>query len=236
MYQFCRYTVRNDSSLRTCHRPPCLPMAQEDTFGCFLKKRLEQTLCTYKSPWRLVVYADEVTPGNALKAPGNALKAANYRRVLCWSFLDFCRRCYRSAQVSLVQRRRRPHSAAQVLPEGFLCTARFASQTLSHGQRVLFAKLSVLLADEAALKHSVESEGAAGFLFCARCSNVVPHESRLVDVRRQQRCGYLRRAQTLLSSGSTPTRAPGSCFVTCRSKRPSEPGTVQRTGERPAHG
>ena len=171
--------------------PPALlaHLAQQDAFGGFLKKRLEQTPCTHEAPWRLVVYADEVTPGNALKP-------LNTRRIqaLYWTFLDFgphgmaaealwmplC--CLRSHLCSAIggltvlwRRLLKVFFAPHDLRAG-LCL-----QTPG-GPHVLFAKLEVLVADEAALKHSVESKGAAGVLFCMRCSNVVPHKSRLGDV------------------------------------------------------
>eukprot|EP00435_Cladocopium_sp_Y103_P073400 s839_g43.t1 len=40
-----------------------------------------------------------------------------------------------------------------------------------------FSELSILIADEVAIKQSIESKGAAGKLFCCRCSNVVSKSS-----------------------------------------------------------
>ena len=42
---------------------------------------------------------------------------------------------------------------------------------------MFFSKLSILIADEVAIKQSIESKGAAGKLFCCRCSNVISKHS-----------------------------------------------------------
>ena len=46
---------------------------------------------------------------------------------------------------------------------------------------MLYGRLGIFVADEAALKHTVESKGAAGVVFCMRCSNVVSHNSSAAD-------------------------------------------------------
>ena len=46
---------------------------------------------------------------------------------------------------------------------------------------MLYGRLGIFVADEAALKHTVESKGAAGVVFCMRCSNVVSYNSSAAD-------------------------------------------------------
>ena len=172
--------------------PPALlaHLAQQDAFGGFLKKRLEQTPCTHEAPWRLVVYAEEVTPGNALKP-------LNTRRIqaLYWTFLDFGPRGMAAEALWMPLCCLTSHLCRSISGLAVLCNCLlkvfFAPRDLRAGlclqtpggQHVLFAKLlEVLVADEAALKHTVESKGAAGVLFCMPCSNVAPHKSRSGDV------------------------------------------------------
>ena len=52
-------------------------------FAAFLLDKLRQTPCSPESPWRLVMYSDEV-------APGNPLATLNYRKfqAMYWSFLE----------------------------------------------------------------------------------------------------------------------------------------------------
>ena len=57
----------------------------------------------------------------------------------------------------------------------------FGQHSFEHGIMIsyrgeaflFFSQLSILIADEVAIKQSVESKGAAGKLFCSRCSNVI---------------------------------------------------------------
>ena len=57
----------------------------------------------------------------------------------------------------------------------------FGQHSFEHGIMIsyrgeaflFFSQLSILIADEVAIKQSVESKGAAGKLFCCRCSNVI---------------------------------------------------------------
>ena len=61
----------------------------------------------------------------------------------------------------------------------------FGQHSFEHGIMIkyrddsfmFFSKLSILIADEVAIKQSVESKGAAGKLFCCRCSNVISKHS-----------------------------------------------------------
>ncbi|CAE7508984.1 UBC6 [Symbiodinium sp. CCMP2592] len=47
----------------------------------------------------------------------------------------------------------------------------------------IFLDLKILVADEAAIKQSIEGKGASGTVFCCRCSNVVAARSTVSDMR-----------------------------------------------------
>ena len=48
---------------------------------------------------------------------------------------------------------------------------------LQNSNFMFFSDLSILVADEVALKQSLENKGSAGKLFCCRCSNVISKSS-----------------------------------------------------------
>ena len=54
------------------------------SFNAFWKSRLDEFVSSPEKPWRLIVYTDEITPGNALSC-------SNVRKCLCiyYSFLEF---------------------------------------------------------------------------------------------------------------------------------------------------
>ena len=47
----------------------------------------------------------------------------------------------------------------------------------------IFLDFKILVADEAAIKQSIEGKGASGTVFCCRCSNVVAARSAVSDMR-----------------------------------------------------
>ena len=184
-----------DGSGRTVNLPYIAPaallahIAQQPTFGHFLCLKLLECPSTYEAPWGLCVYADEITPGNALNP-------VNWRRqqAIYWSLKNFgahglscetlwfplcCLRSHLCSEIGgltvLWKHMMRlfcegPHN----LHAGLIL------QTPA-GSRVLFARLAVLIADEAAIKHSLENKGASGTLFCVRCSSVVAARSGLSE-------------------------------------------------------
>ena len=165
-------------------------LAEQPQFGSFLAAALRASPGSYETPWTLCVYADEVSPGNALKP-------VNWRRqwAVYWSLREFgpdglaCENLWfplcvlRSHLTSAVggltvlwtHALRKFFGAPHNLRAGVLLET-------PEGQHVLFAKLGILIADEAAIKHSLENKGASGTLFCVRCSNVVPDRTGLNEV------------------------------------------------------
>ena len=64
-----------------------------------------------------------------------------------------------------------------------LCAAaRFSIHVRPCNQpHIVFGRLGVLVADESALKHSMENKGASGSLFCVRCTNIIDHKNAVAD-------------------------------------------------------
>ena len=162
--------------------------AQQKEFGEFLIRRLQDVPSTFQTPWRIAVYCDEVTPGNNLKSKNFRKTQAVY-----WSYLGFGQRgltaealwfpllvlrsqlCNDLGGMSVVWK----HALRLFFQEHDHRMGWFLETP--HGGITLYADLGVMIADEAALKQSVENKGASGVVFCMRCSNVVRHDLMDVD-------------------------------------------------------
>ena len=145
----------------------------------------------YDRPWGLIFYADEVTPGNSLKAN-------NTRKLQCiyWSISEFGSRGLSSEALWFPLTCLRSHHCSSI--GGLTCLWRlmlrlfFTDHDMRKGIVVntpeggyfpLFLDFKILVADEAAIKQSIEGKGASGTVFCCRCSNVVAARSTVSDRR-----------------------------------------------------
>ena len=136
-----------------------------------------------ESPWKLVWYHDETTPGNIL-----ALDPTRKSTAIYWSFaelgfealskecfwmlggiLRYAHACEISGGMSCVFA---SHSRSFFGPEHNVATSGFTVHT-HQGSVVIFARLGTVVADEAALKAAWSLKGASGLRPCAICSNVV---------------------------------------------------------------
>ncbi|CAE7763757.1 unnamed protein product [Symbiodinium sp. CCMP2592] len=169
----------------------CLPAflhhacAKLTGFSQFFLRRLQE--CPCRSPneaWRAAIYNDEV-------APGNQLKGNNSRKIQVWymAWLEYGQDhlFYEELWMPLLMIR----SNLVKLVEGGLSavTARLVQHSfrgvhnLESGillsfpghedSRMFFGKPTVLLADESALKHMLDTKGASGTVPCTFCANVV---------------------------------------------------------------
>ena len=156
-------------------------------FAAFFQRRLGQHASTPESPWQICLYADEITPGNPLKA-------SNTRKVWAFylSFAEFgaearCQEdmwfCVCLARTSVVQKMRGGLSELTNLLVQSLHRQLAAGCLLTiSGERVMFfATVQTMVADEAALKAAFAVKGASGIVPCALCSNVVSRRSGLEE-------------------------------------------------------
>ena len=146
------------------------------------------------NPWRLIVYNDEVTAGNIMKADNKRKATAFY-----FAFHEFglslrdedawlCNAVIPYDKVKLVE------GGLSCVLKHFLKEMFEGADSFSNGVAfeaevplMIFAKLSNLLADEAALKASFQTKGHSGLRPCLLCKNVVMKgELRLHDAT-----GYL---------------------------------------------
>ena len=159
-------------------------MCSHQQFAGFLMQKTGLAVCKHDVPWKLIVYSDEVTPGNALKTK-------NLRKVQCvyWSLQQLGHRALASESLWFPVVAIRSQVCAEIggmtvlwkhILELFFSDHDWRAGLFLNtpcGNVTLFAKLGIVVADELGLKQTVESKGASGLVFCVRCSNIVKHDN-----------------------------------------------------------
>ena len=148
------------------------------------------------SPWRLVCYFDELTPGQALRPDNKRKTMAVYAsfaelgpQLLCRSEFWFTIAVARTDIIRQVEGGW-SRMLRDLLRTSLLGEASLPSGVVLHiGEPTLFfARLSNIIADEAALKAALDCKGSSGLRCCPGCRNVMLRGSDLAS-----RCpsGYL---------------------------------------------
>ena len=168
-----------------------------------VRSLLQQRPNTPDTPWRLVLYSDEITPGNQV-----AHKNPRKTWAIYYSFLEFGP-LLGSEDFWLTGLLLSTETVKQINggwssvirqfcrmlwgPDGLDMEVGGISIVFEGGRgRVqLFVKLGVLLADEAALNSMLHSKGASGLKCCACCQNVFDAKTDRLSVR-QSEWGVLR--------------------------------------------
>ena len=143
-----------------------------------------------QSPFEIIAYADEITPGNALKHD-------NQRKVQCiyWAWKQHGVQRLSNERFWFVLGMARSDTVKRLpgkMSEFFkLAMLKFFTPIdirqgiLLHfpgsERKVLFGDLGIILADEVAIKEVLDCKGAAGSLPCPLCRNVVDHKSDLAS-------------------------------------------------------
>ncbi len=153
-------------------------------FRRFLTRVWTKCPCSYARPWKLVIYSDEVLPGNQLKH-------VNLRKLqtIYWSILEFGSHALsleafwftltviRSSVVSrisggmsaifrILMAAFHDSSVADFLEGG-------VQVQLDHGPEIIVCRISTMISDLCALKQVIENKGTSGTIFCAECRNVL---------------------------------------------------------------
>ena len=156
-----------------------------DLKSLFMEK-LRATPCTMATPWRCILYCDEITPGNVLRPDNRRKMQAFYfsflelgPEALCHAEVWFPLAVVRSVAVKTI-----PGKLSAVtrmlLRSMFVGTQGLSSAgvmlDVGDSPFLFFAKLSNIVGDEAALKAVWSSKGAAGLLPCMFCKNVTTRQ------------------------------------------------------------
>ena len=149
-------------------------------FSRFFNDRHVHDTSTAGRPWRIVFYADEITPGNVLR-PGNPRKIWG----IYWSMVELGATCLSHEfgwhTLCCVRTHILKELSLTVIVRHLLKTFEpfNIGVSLPGVAALVVARVAIVLADEAALKSLFEFKGASGLLPCPLCSNVVLRSSDL---------------------------------------------------------
>ena len=179
-----------EQHLTIAHPLALLWVASSDSssFSAFLQQKLKDHPPSLEKPWNLVIYTDEVTPGNPLATLNKRKFHALY-----WSFLEFgvnalskeeswfCAITEYSVLVSAFHAGL-SQVVAVVLKQFFSEGVNLAStgMLLPFGGR-LWAKLGGVLQDGGAHKSVWHARGDGASKFCLLCKNLFHEKSGIID-------------------------------------------------------
>lgn len=164
---------------------------QPGTFHEFMLERLQQCPCSLESPWQLLLYSDEVTPGNVLGEARRKLwviytsfrqfGAIGLQKESCW----FPVLCVRTSVVNQIDDGMSQLTAA-ILKHIFVASPCQVQQGFfmkcPQGNPHFFAfTMGSVLQDGAAHKLMYGCRGDAGTRFCFICMNLVAERACLVQ-------------------------------------------------------
>ena len=163
---------------------------RSSAFADFLAGRLAQHPSSVHRPWRLILYSDEVSPGNQLKHH-NARKTQTIYyswfelgpQALSADIMWFTLTCVRSSVVNSIGGMT---ALFRQISDLFCQAPNFILGLLLtlHGQAgnvEFFSRISCMISDEAALKAALANKGATGLVFCCLCQNALDHKSALAE-------------------------------------------------------
>jgi hypothetical protein len=157
-------------------------------FSKFFKEILSRKPCTRDHPIKVIVYSDEVTPGNQLRHQNARKIQVCYWSLECfgltnlsnerlWFILSICR----SDVVKELPGKMSQFMkiSMQMFMEPYDLRSGIILDFFDGSKATIFGRVSILLGDEAALKETLDCKGAAGTFFCALCANICDHKSQL---------------------------------------------------------
>jgi hypothetical protein len=162
--------------------------AKTKYFGALLSSAAARSPPTFAKPWRIIIYSDEITPGNAMKPHNSRMLQAVY-----WSFVEFGAAALahedfwltavtlKSTEVLKIDGGMSAVTAS-ILKHFFGDAGRNLQQcgiTLYPPDTAplrLHAYFCLMLADESALHQTWMHMGASGVKLCVQCMNIVPRD------------------------------------------------------------
>ena len=179
--------------------PHCV--AECEGFRNVLAAALEETPCTYARPWHIVLYFDDITPGNPLKLENMMKHTALYvgfaelREALrleeAWLTIGVLRVSVAKKVVGGIANAIRILLRATLLGPDNVRTAGIPIR-IGVAVHVIFLQFGKLLADEAAGKCVWDVKGASGLRPCFDCKNVTLIEAgRAGGMVRHDAANYL---------------------------------------------
>jgi hypothetical protein len=157
---------------------------RSNDFAEFVEDALQRRPPSLSRKWEVVVYCDEVVPGNQLEHDNRRKGQAIY-----WSFKDFggpalgCEHLWFVLGIVRSNIVNRIAGGMSALMRMLLLTFFDQEANIYYGVPVqtrssvhmLCAKIGCVIGDHDALKQTFQNKGASGTLFCMCCRNVVAH-------------------------------------------------------------
>ena len=171
-------------------------ISESRSFAETVLRKMQTCPNTHANPWHIVLYVDEITPGNVLR-PDNRRKL----HAFYYSFKELGREilCHAEAWLPVAVLRNvickevsgKLSAAMRILLRRFFVGPQAFHNAgvvlnLPGAPTVFFAQLGNILGDESALKSIWSSKGAAGLLPCILCKNICTHGLQAHDAS-----GYL---------------------------------------------
>ena len=163
-----------------------------DNFRRFMKQALLATPPSHTKPWSVVLYSDEVTPGNPL-----AINNPRKFQSIYWSFLEFGASALSHEEswfIATIELSKLVNTLSAGLSQLFKEVIKLffkpgSFHFMESGMNIeidgevfrLFAKIGVVLQDGGAHKAVWLSRGDGASRFCLLCKNMFTDDSELVD-------------------------------------------------------
>ena len=136
--------------------------------------------CTPQNPWGIIIYNDEISPGNQLLHHNPRKVQAFYysfiefgAEALYSEFLWFTLTVARSDEVGEIE----GWSFGIFSTDLMLSFDAWGSEGFVCGNIIIWARIKMLVCDEAALKATLDVKGAGGNLPCFKCSNILSRKA-----------------------------------------------------------
>ena len=156
-------------------------------FGDYLQSKMREHPPSPQAPWGIIIYSDEVNPGNQLKHDNKRKTQAIYWAFVEWGPQGLCREALWFVLTVVRSSVVKDMGGMGVLLR-YLLEAAFVNNTnfkhgvsLHRGEQafLLFASFRIFVSDESALRSTWDVKGASGLLPCMFCRNAVLHRSGL---------------------------------------------------------
>jgi hypothetical protein len=149
-------------------------ITQSPKLAAFFQEKLAANPCSINNPWSIVVYNDEITPGDQLQHHNARKTQAFY-----YSFLEFGAEALSSEFLWFTLSATRSDDVSEISGLSFGIFAKvqmMAFEAWSNigfqcGSIIIWAKVKLFVADESAIKFTLDVKGASGNLPCFKCRN-----------------------------------------------------------------
>lgn len=151
-------------------------ISESPKLGDFMREKLAEHPCSIDKPWNIIVYNDEIAPGDQLLHHNRRKTQSFYysfvefgAMALSSEFLWFSLSASRSDDVSDIE----GYSFGIFAKSQMLSFEAWSTVGFQCGDIIIWAKVGLLVCDESALKYTLDVKGASGNMPCFKCRNVL---------------------------------------------------------------